>query len=805
MKRTVADLHVHSRFSNKPTYWALRKIRVPESYTQPEFIYRTAKEQGLDYVTITDHNCIQGALEIAHHSDAFISSELTVYFPEDGCKIHVVVLNITEAQFAELQQARKNVYDLVAYCRKDGITHFLAHPLYVQNDRLTAEHVEKLLLLFNTFEVRNGARARRFNRFIEQLLKQLTPTDMERLAEQHGLVPYGDEPWRKGFVGGSDDHSGLFIGRARTATRQVESLEDYLAGIRSGESWAEGENGDPLTLAHSIYGIGYSAYRDKFQTKKSTSAPFVKLLLNRFLSSAQEPLSWSDRVKLFVRHKMPERFQRPGNKSLTFDRLLDNEARVLVKNPEFLQQLTDKDRNRKIFSVTSHLANRMIFHYSQQLLQDTSSRGIPAMLNNLGAMGMVHMLAAPYYMAFHHQHRDKDLLQELDRRFEVISDSERREKIALFTDTLHDINGVAITIKRLIQTARKRGVQLTVITSTPEPTGYKDGVMNFQSIDDLVLPEYPELKLNFPPILNVLEYVEKEGFTRFHISTPGTIGGLGLLISRMLKIPADGTYHTEIPQYVRDLTNDEFLEKAAWQFMIWFYGQMTEVMVPSASTRQQLIENGLPEEKCKPLPRWVDIEQYRPDLRNPSIWKSFNLEEGTRFLYVGRVSKEKNLELLVNSFKALTDANTGAQLVIVGDGPYREEMEQKLAGEPVLFTGYKDGEELATLYASCDAFVFPSTTDTFGNVVLEAQSSGIPVIVTDQGGPKELMLNGKSGLMVPGDDAAALTGAMVKLLNEPASRKAMGKNARMFIEEGAEKQGPAYSTILGEHRRAANA
>src|ERR1035437_6044270 len=146
MKTYRADLHVHSSHSIKPTYWAMRKFNCPESYTSPLQLYATARERGMDYVTITDHNAISGSLEIAHLSGAFISSEITAYFPENGCKVHLVVLNINESQFREIMELRKNVYKLVAYFHYQAIAHFLAHPLYAQNDKLTLEIIEKSLL-----------------------------------------------------------------------------------------------------------------------------------------------------------------------------------------------------------------------------------------------------------------------------------------------------------------------------------------------------------------------------------------------------------------------------------------------------------------------------------------------------------------------------------------------------------------------------------------------------------------------------------------------------------------------------------
>jgi hypothetical protein len=269
----------------------------------------------------------------------------------------------------------------------------------------------------------------------------------------------------------------------------------------------------------------------------------------------------------------------------------------------FLASINAESRNRKVFAVTSYLANRIIYIYTERLTRLSYDRGIFGLINSLSTIGFVHLLVSPYYLAYHHQHRSRELLGELRGRFSTNSSAPEQERIALFTDTLDEINGVAITIRRMIETARVRGVQLTVITSTPAETGFSNGVMNFRAIGDFSLPEYPELKLHFPPILEVIDYMEREGFTHIHASTPGTVGLLGLLIAKLMDVPSAGTYHTDIPQYVRDLTNDEFLEKAAWSYMIWFYSQLGEVMVPSASTRAQLIEHGLAAEKTAALGR----------------------------------------------------------------------------------------------------------------------------------------------------------------------------------------------------------
>jgi len=799
-----ADLHVHSSHSNKPTYWAMRKFNCPESYTTPRFVYDTARKLGMDYVTITDHNTISGALEIAHLPGAFLSTELTSYFPEDNCKIHVVVLNINESIFRDLMELRKNVYEMIIYLRDKGIAHFLAHPLYAQNKRLNIEHIEKMLLLFNAFEVKNGARAYRYNFCINSILSSLSPGRIKSLAEKHGIAPYGIYPWRKGRVGGSDDHSGLFIARAHTTVEGGNSLANFIKGVIGRESVAVGEDGDPLTLAHSIYGIGHSFYRQRFKNRLNGSPTFIKALTDRFFDCGSERSSILEKVRFFVRKNLPEMYNNHNYEGCSFEEILDREAKRLLSDSGFLASIDSESRNRKIFAVTSYLANRMIYIYTERLTRVTFSQGLFSLFNSLSTISLVHLFVSPYYLAFHHQNRSKDLLGELEERFSLPGIGMMGEKIALFTDTLNEINGVAITIRRLIKTAKSKGVELTVITSTPDETGFSEGVMNFRSIGDCALPEYPELKLRFPPVLDVIDYMEREGFTRVHISTPGTIGLLAMFIAKLMDIPVAGTYHTDIPKYVRDLTNDEFLENAAWSYMIWFYSQMEEVMVPSASTRAQLIEHGLDAARTRPLPRWVDTELFSPERRDPELWKRGKLKGKTTLLYVGRVSKEKNLELLCDAITDLVDSGFQCGLVVIGDGPYREEMEKRLTGYPVEFTGFLGGEELSRGYASADIFVFPSATDTFGNVVLEAQASGLPVIVSDEGGPKELIREGETGLVVKAGNRESLETAILSLVNDREKIMEMGRRARVYTLERGAAAGDAYSTILHQHLEAVN-
>jgi glycosyltransferase involved in cell wall biosynthesis len=159
-----------------------------------------------------------------------------------------------------------------------------------------------------------------------------------------------------------------------------------------------------------------------------------------------------------------------------------------------------------------------------------------------------------------------------------------------------------------------------------------------------------------------------------------------------------------------------------------------------------------------------------------------SIRNDLKFVYVGRISREKNIHVLTEAFRLMAHRQQGIRLVVVGDGPYREEMELDLKNLPVTFTGYLTGEDLAAAYASSDVFVFPSGTDTFGNVVLEAQASGLPVIVTDMGGPKENLIPGKTGFIVPEGDPVALADAMLQFADAPEMLDEMRKAARVYTE-----------------------
>ena len=280
----------------------------------------------------------------------------------------------------------------------------------------------------------------------------------------------------------------------------------------------------------------------------------------------------------------------------------------------------------------------------------------------------------------------------------------------------------------------------------------------------------------------MLDYCYRENITHIISATPGPMGIAAWIIARTLNLGFSGTYHTAIPQYVQLLTGDDAMADISWKYILWYYDQMDRIQAPSESTKKELMEKGIAGEKIELMNRGINIDRFHPGFKNGILRNRFLIPDKTiKLLYVGRVSREKNLALLADVFISLCAEYHDLHLIITGDGPYLGEMKNRLQNFPCTFPGYLEGDDLSSVYASSDIFVFPSSTDTFGNVVLEAQASGIPVVVTDKGGPCENIISGETGF-VSSDDHDGFLRHIKKLIDQPEKRRRMGLGARKYME-----------------------
>lgn len=369
---------------------------------------------------------------------------------------------------------------------------------------------------------------------------------------------------------------------------------------------------------------------------------------------------------------------------------------------------------------------------------------------------------------------------------------DRPLRVLWYTDTLGDVNGVSRFIRNMADQALIQGRDVTVVTSTGFAVPDQRNIINFEPVFATKMPKYEQLEIVLPPFVRMLRHAERHRPDLIHVSTPGPVGLVGLRAARKLRVPLIGTYHTDFPAYVDHLFGDDACTKVCEWFMKWFYGRCRVVLSRSLGFIEPIRRLGIPAEKIEALRSGIDLSDFGARFRDESIWPrlgvpvgqaSQRVEESPRrlaaetglpgifavkVLYVGRVSVEKNLPLLARAWRLVHDGakreGVAADLIIVGDGPYLKEMKETLAGTRAHFLGFRHGRELASIYASADLFVFPSVTDTLGQSVMEAQASGLPAVVSDQGGPRTIVDHNTTGVVVAGQRDADWANVMLSLI-----------------------------------------
>ncbi|MBN2830483.1 MAG: glycosyltransferase [Candidatus Cloacimonetes bacterium] len=733
------DLHCHSIYSEHPSEWFLQRLGAKESYTDPFFIYDRCIEAGMSYVTITDHNKIDGALilQSKYPDNVFISVEATTYFPEDGCKIHILLFGITEEEFEHINILRENIYQLRDYIVKRDIAYSVAHASYSVNGKLTVDHLEKLILLFDVFEEVNGGRNEANNGGWTQILKQLTPSCLKDLERKHEITPLSSNPWVKGFTGGSDDHAGIFVGKSFTFAIS-STKEEFLEEIKCRRSIGKGRHNNYHSLAFTVYKI---AYDYTTQGRKANTNSFMSTFTDAIFQQRKQ--SWQDKVKLKTFKTISEK---KGDRiKYLFGELVDS-----------LQSNSEQDIDVKlniVYDKVDEICDEYFRIFLRSLEADIADFNVVDLIRNLSSAIPGIFLMAPFFSSFLHMHKTLNLLSELKRRLLMQEDS-KSKKVLWFSDTINDLNGVSMTIKRMGKEMVERGCNVKIFSSlqvdemTNElPLNY----VNLPSMYDFKLPFYECQKIKIPSLLKALKIIDNEQPDEIIISSPGPLGVIGLFAGKMMQIRTKAIYHTDFTAEASHIIGDENASRIINAYEQWFFNQADVISVPTHEYINILDGRGFQRSKMVIFKRGIEASVFYPlndrEAAYPLLKKS---KAQFTIMFAGRVSKDKSLDILCNVMKELNKEELDIRLVIAGSGPYTEEMKQELKDIPnVLFTGVVQRNKLAGYYNAADFFVFPSITDTFGMVILESLACGCPAIVSNIGGPKEMIEEGINGFIVP--------------------------------------------------------
>jgi glycosyltransferase involved in cell wall biosynthesis len=363
-------------------------------------------------------------------------------------------------------------------------------------------------------------------------------------------------------------------------------------------------------------------------------------------------------------------------------------------------------------------------------------------------------------------------------------------KIAIFTDTFYpDINGVARTLKRFSHYLDAQNISFKIFA--PDSFSIDTESSHIHRFKSHSFFLYPECRLAFPNLNNIKSELQNFTPDLIHVATPFNIGLCGVYFAKKLNIPLVGSYHTDFDYYLQyyDL---KFLSKILWKYMKWFHRSCEKLFVPSNETLEQLKQHGFA--NLEVWSRGVDCRTFHPFYNKEAVRKQYGVSKKHLLTYVGRLAPEKDIHTLLAVAKSMPpEMNENIHWLVIGDGPLREQL-QKEAPLNMSFTGYLKEDRLAEVYSASDLFVFPSASETFGNVILEALASGIPVIGANAGGVKNIVKPGVNGYLCEPGNVQEFTEAILKLLNNESLRKQMGWEGRNYAL--AQKWDRIFETLL---------
>ena len=369
-------------------------------------------------------------------------------------------------------------------------------------------------------------------------------------------------------------------------------------------------------------------------------------------------------------------------------------------------------------------------------------------------------------------------------------------RIAFFTETfLPKVDGIVTRLTKTLQHLVAAGDEVLIFCPEGAPDSYLGAKV--VGVPALPLPLYPELKLALPRPA-VSEALEQFRPDLVHVVNPAVLGLGGIWLAKSRNLPLVASYHTHLPKYLEHYGMG-MLEPLLWELLKAAHNQASLNLCTSTAMVAELAAKGI--QHTALWQRGVDTDLFRPELRNESMRARLHGpydDTGNLLLYIGRLSAEKQIERI----RPVLEAMPQTRLALVGDGPHRQQLERCFEGTPTTFVGYLAGQDLASAYACGDAFLFPSSTETLGLVLLEAMAAGCPVVGADRGGIPDIVSDGENGCLYDPDQPHSLTTAVQRLLGESQTRACLRQAAR----QEAERWGWAGATdqLRGYYRKVLN-
>ncbi|WP_232798011.1 glycosyltransferase family 4 protein [Salinibacter altiplanensis] len=354
-------------------------------------------------------------------------------------------------------------------------------------------------------------------------------------------------------------------------------------------------------------------------------------------------------------------------------------------------------------------------------------------------------------------------------------------RIALFAGAYtHIADGVSLTLNRLVDHLDQQEAEVRVFAPTVDDPAITDPAGTLTSVPSLPVPGRSEYRLSLGLTSSVQEALDDFDPTLYHIATPDLLGHNALRHAQATGTPVVASYHTHFSSYLK-YYHLGLLETPVWSYLRSFYNQCRQVYVPTHAMAEVLRGHGI-DSDLRLWPRGVNTTRFTPDRRSAEWRRAHGIgDDETVVAFVSRLVWEKGLDVYADVIDQLERQDVPHHSLVVGDGPAREDLEGRLP--TTTFTGFLDGTDLAEAYASSDVFLFPSDTETFGNVTLEAMASGLPTVCADAAGSRDLVDDGTTGRLCPPGRVGAFAEAVRTLIVDDAGRDRMGTAACMRAQD----------------------
>ncbi|MBN1116826.1 MAG: glycosyltransferase [Bacteroidales bacterium] len=832
------DLHCHDHNSDVPDELIGRILGVPETWTPTQTVLNTARSNNCTAFTITNHNNARSCYELqSQGEDILVGAEFSCIVPDFKIGIHVLTYGFNKKQEEKLILLRKNIYKFLQYTHKHKLPTIWAHPLYNYKvkEEIPMEFYNKMMLVFNRFEVLNGQRDTWQNMLVKNWVEQITPEDIDKYALEYDvdLSLYSDNPYKKSISGGSDSHMGIFTGQTGTLLH-IPGLKERLAqekvsdlaleAIQKGNMAPYGthQNSEKLLVAFMDYFMQIALYhKDAGLIRTLTHKGDSKTKLLAFLiSNAFAELNRHKVTMRFIKvfhdnfsgksSSKVQRFIVPKDYKPIFDdanriadarkykdeKMINEFSSVLNSisgrfNTLFFSRLNNKlkklSENKasenidwadviKKIEIPSDLRTMFSEGAKNQKRIWQKTRSMTVFDITKFTDGLSFPLLASALLAGANFTSSKVLYNTrplLNTFSEKLGRLKHPKRMLWLTDTFTDKNGVSSVLQEMHNEIKRRDlpIDILVCSNDIEPD---DHLIVVKPLLEYTFPFYKEQALRIPQLQEIHNLFFDGEYDRLMCSTEGVMGLISVYLKNAFSVPASFYMHTDWISFARTTLKLDVQNTDRIRRLIrTFYGMFDSVFVLNSSHKKWLrsFEMGFPKNRIHKTAHWVD-EIFQSQEKNKK--EHFNITEDTPvLLFTGRLSKEKGVMDIPDIYEMTKEKIPNLKIVFAGTGPAEKELKELLPD--AIFMGWVQKIKLPDLYSSADLLILPSRFDTFSLVVLEALSCGLPVIAYNSKGPKDIIEHEHCGYLAKGKNEMAKH--IISHFTDESKHESFSKNA----------------------------